>query len=269
MKVDVIVLAGADNKGELREVSPARYEALIEIAGRPMFTYVVDALLASESVGRVVLVGPSGELDCGAYGERVEPVERGSSMVENIERGLEFLRPKGMVLICTSDIPLLTPEALDDFIERCKGTDADIYYPIVSREDNERQFPGVRRTYVTLKDGVYTGGNFALLDPGIVDRSHHIIEQAVAMRKKPVQLSRLLGFKFIVKFIFRQISLAEIERRIELTLGFKGVGIRSLYPEIGIDVDKVSDFNLISQLITTKDEVERSVRELPSSRNKT
>ena len=44
----------------------------------------------------------------------------------------------------TGDIPLLTPEAVDDFLSRCQGVSADIYYSIVSKEANEAAYPGVK-----------------------------------------------------------------------------------------------------------------------------
>ena len=44
MLVDAVVLAGQANQGALRDVSSATNEALIEVAGRPMLQYVIDAL---------------------------------------------------------------------------------------------------------------------------------------------------------------------------------------------------------------------------------
>ena len=36
-----------------------------------------------------------------------------------------------------------------------------------------------------------------LVSPDIIEKCSEIIERAIAMRKNPLQLSRLLGFKFI------------------------------------------------------------------------
>jgi len=249
MKVEAVVLAGARNDGKLKGVSECEYEALIKVGDRPMVEYVTDALRRAESVERTVVVGPP-ELAATYDGvDGIEWVEFGSSMVENIQIGIERLKPKGHVLIVTSDIPLITAEAIDDFVNRCGRTKADIYYPIVRRETNESAFPGTKRTYVRLKDGVFTGGNLALLEPAIVPACRDMIEQAVAMRKKPLKLSRMLGLRFIVKLIFNQLSLAEIEDRVQRVLGFRGVGVESPYPEVGIDVDKPEDLALIERAL--------------------
>lgn len=247
-KIDVIILAGADNDGALKAVTDTPYEALIMLAGKPMVKYVVDAAAKSRYVDRVVIVGPERQLR-EFFDDKVFHIAQcGDSMVENILIGIEMLQSRGKVLLLTSDIPLITPEAIDDFIDRCNAAEGDVYYPIVSREANDAKYPGVKRTYVRLKEGVFTGGNMALLQPQIVRKNHRMIERAVSMRKKPWQLSRLLGFKFIVKFIFNKLSLNEIEQRVQLMLGFRGIGIISPYPEVGIDVDKPSDLYLMQKV---------------------
>lgn len=250
MKVEAVVLAGARNDGKLKGVSECEFEALIKVGDRPMVEYVIDALQGAGSVERMVVVGPR-ELAAACEGvDGIDWVEFGSSMVENIQIGIERLDAKGHVLIVTSDIPLITAEAIDDFIRRCGQTTADIYYPIVRRETNERAFPGVRRTYVRLKDGVFTGGNLALLEPEIVPACRDVIEQAVSMRKKPLKLSRMLGFRFILKLMFNRLSLAEIEERVHRVLGFRGIGVESPYPEVGIDIDKPEDLELIERVLS-------------------
>lgn len=251
MVIDAIILAGASNNGALRAVTDTPYEALIDINGRTMLDYVVDAVVGAKSISRVVVVGPAKALDSLA-GRVYKVVQCGDSMVENILIGLEVLHATGKVLLVTSDIPLLTSEAIEDFLKRCSEREADIHYPVVAKEVNETRYPGVKRTYVRLIEGTFTGGNLALLDPEVVRQCHLMIEKAVQMRKKPWQLSRLLGFRFIVKFLFSRLSIEEIEGRVRLMLGFRGVGIISPYPEIGIDVDKPSDLELVRNVLRAR-----------------
>ncbi|HEX6970674.1 MAG TPA: nucleotidyltransferase family protein [Limnochordia bacterium] len=248
-RVDAIVLAGAENDGKLRRASPCAHEALIEIGGKPMVAYVIAALRESGRVRRIVVVGPDPELGRAIAGLGVEFVPCGQRMVENLRIGIQHLSPGRQVLIVTSDIPLLTAAAVIDFLDRCAARQADIYYPIIERRANESRFPGAHRTYVRLRDGVFTGGNLVLLEPGIVERCQEVIERAVAMRKKPWQLSRLLGPRFIVKFICNRLTLAEIEERVEKILGCRGAAIVTPFPEIGIDVDKPADLALVSRFL--------------------
>lgn len=250
--IDALILAGAANSGKLKDASSQSAEALIEVHGRPMVWYVVNTLLLSERIGRVLVVGPP-EIAQLEFGERangrVEFALSGEHMVENMLRGIEHLAGERQVLIVTSDIPLLTVEAVDDFISRCAAKSADLYYPIVTQEANEAKYPGVERTYVHLKEGTFTGGNLALVSPQVLKRAKSVIEQAFAMRKKPVQLARLLGFRFILKLIVRRLSVHEIEARAARILGCNGVAIISPYPELGIDIDKPSDLALVESVL--------------------
>lgn len=247
-KVSAIVLAGGEVGGSLATVTSERYEALIRIGSQPMVSYVISALRSTERVGRIIVVGPP-ELAGALSAEECEFVESSSSMVENLVRALSVLDTAEKVLVVTGDVPLVTGAVIERFLEQTESLEADIYYPIVTKESNEALFPSMRRTYVRLREGVFTGGNVVLLDPACVLKCRNTIEQAVAMRKNPWQLARLLGFRFIIKLLLNRLHLAEIEQRVEQILGFKGKGIISTSPEIGIDVDKASDLQLVRSVL--------------------
>lgn len=261
--VDAIVLAGAANTGRLQEVSSAASEAMIPVCGRPMVWYVIKALVESERIRRVIVVGPP-ELAALRFGEphdgRILYLPSGQSMIENLMRAVDHVRDQERVLVVTSDIPLLTKEAVADFLDRCRSVDADVYYSIVSRETNEAAYPGVQRTYVTLKEGTFTGGNVALVAPSALMRGRRMIEQAYVLRKKPVKLARLLGLRFLVKLALRRLSVSEIEQRVADILGCRGVAVESPYPEVGIDVDKPSDLALVERKLAAAEETARSAR---------
>lgn len=255
--IDAIILAGAANTGKLREVSSAAAEATIPVAGRPMIWHVVNALHRSTHIGRIIVVGPEevARVEYGIERDRLLHLPSGSTMIENLLRAVDHVRGQPRVLVVTSDIPLLTPEAVDDFIERCKPFEADIYYPVVRKETNEVSYPGMQRTYVRLKEGTFTGGNIAMVAPEALIRGRSVIEQAFLMRKKPIKLARLLGFRFILKFMFSRLGLREIEQRAAAIIGCTGRAVVSPYPELGIDVDKPSDLELVDKVLADQQDV--------------
>ena len=65
-------------------------------------------------------------------------------------------------MIVASDIPFVTPGVIDKFIDAAVKQEADIVFPIISKDIMERAFPQTVRTYVKLKEGVFTGGNMIL-----------------------------------------------------------------------------------------------------------
>lgn len=242
MKVDAVVLAGAPNNGQLQEVDPAKWEAAIAIHGKPMVSYVVEAVQNAEHVDKIVVVGPVEIKD--ALPPGVTFVRSGSSLPENIFLALDQLEKKRKILLITSDIPMVHAEALDDFVERCAELPGDVYYPLISREATEQMYPESQRTYFTLKEGCFTGGNVLLVSPQALINSRWVMDDVFSQRKKPWKLVRMLGLVFILKFLAKRLSMGELEKRASSILGYKGVFIITPYPELGTDVDKPSDLAL-------------------------
>jgi hypothetical protein len=165
---------------------------------------------------------------------------------------LDNISPTEKVIIATADIPMLTPEAVHDFLENCAQYDADFYYPIVAKEENEKAYPGICRTYVKLKEGTYTGGNIFLVNPNVIRNCMEVAKHIVAHRKNPFRLSRILGLKFVFQFIWGTLTLPDVARRVSELLKLRGAVIVSTYPEVGIDVDKPSDLDLVRHQFTLR-----------------
>ncbi|HHW44175.1 NTP transferase domain-containing protein [Desulfofundulus thermobenzoicus] len=248
--VDAVVLAGSPNNGPLKECSPVPYEALIPIGDKSMVRYVVDALTQSRSIARIAVVGPREELSVDLQGTGALVVPAGGSLLENVQGGMEALSGARRVLLVSSDIPLITPGAIEDFLEQCRDQRADLYYPIVPREAVESRFKsGVQRTYVSLKEGVFTGGNIFLLNPEVVSRCLPLGQQLVDARKSPLRLCRLVGLGFLLRFLLHRVTLKEAEARVSRLLGVQGCVVISRYPEVGVDVDKPVDLALVTRAL--------------------
>ncbi len=240
-RVDALILAGRANRGAFREVSPAEWEALIEIAGRPMLSYVVDAVVGSPRVGRIVVVGPS--VLRRILPERVHLVEPGADLVENVRLGVAALaglpgEPGEALLVSSGDVPLLTPEIVDRFLDLCAPAPASVHYPVIRRETCEARYPGARRTYARLKEGELTGGNLFLVAPDACPPCLAVLERFFAARKSPVRLARLLGVGFLLKFLFKRAGISDAEAICTRLTGCPARAVICPDPEVGMDVDR-------------------------------
>ncbi|MCR3921295.1 MAG: nucleotidyltransferase family protein [Firmicutes bacterium] len=242
---DVIILAGGAKSSALTEMENVKNKAFVQIHGQPMLTYVLTALRQVEEVGRIAIVGPLADL---AFAKeqftQIVTVAEESTIVENVQRGVEALQPRKHVLVCTVDVPFLTPTAVEDLLTSCIPYDADIYYPIINRIDNDRRFPGVTRTYVKLREGEFTGGNLFLVNPACLERALPRLHKIFALRKSPLRLVAMLGFGFVIKLLTKQLSIAALERRFSALFAVQAQAVISKFAEIGTDVDKPSDLEL-------------------------
>lgn len=237
--IDAIVLAG----GSAKDLDGAPAKGLVPINGRPMFEYVINALDRCEGIGRVCIMLPVEYLLNGTSG-KAEVVVTGGDLPDVIKAGIDFLSTKNPVLILSADIPLVTPEAINDFLERCEGFEAELYYPIISHDEVEKRFPGVERTYVRLKEGRFTGGNAILVDPKFVAKNMENIKRIYELRKKPLAIARELGFSFLISFMLGSLTIGQLEERIGKLTRSVCVGVITPFAEIGVDVDKESDLQL-------------------------
>jgi GTP:adenosylcobinamide-phosphate guanylyltransferase len=247
--VDAIILAGGENNEHLNHYTAQPYEALIDIAGKPMVEFVAKALAASSHVSRIFVAGPANELSKCSFPDRTVILQGGRTIMETISLGMKALGHDNLTLVVTADIPLLTPAAIDDFLSKCAGKRADVYYPVISQRDHEHRFPGNKRTYVRLQEGTFTGGNIFLVNPRIVPQCVQVAERIIAQRKNPVRLCCLLGWTFVVRFFLGILKLSQIEARVSNILGIKGAVICSPHAELGIDVDKPSDLELVRRFL--------------------
>ncbi len=245
MAVNVILLAGAANNGPLKDVSPVPNEALVEIGGKPMVQYVIDGLRQSKEVRRIVIVAPPGEIEPHVTGENLEFVPSAGSIVDNVVAAARILPKDEQLLIATCDIPLINGEIVDGLIALCRQREADIYYPIVEKSLGERKYPVVKRTYVTLREGTFTGGNLFLVNPEIVERTADKVRKFLEYRKNPLKMVTLLGVPFLLRYLlFKNLTLQELEQKVSQMWNVRGAVIICPWPEVGIDVDKPSDLQL-------------------------
>lgn len=249
-RLDAVVLAGRRNEGRLREVSGEPWEALIDLMGKPIVRYPVEALAKAKNIGRIVVVGPKPELAKALAGLEVDIVPPGEGMLENAllgcKRATELAGGKhGLVFIATGDLPLVTSDIIDGLIEMCLERGGDLFYPVIERSVMEAKFPGTRRTYGTLRDGTFTGGNLFVANSAILGREASKAEALIKARKNALKMAQALGFSFLVRLLFGRLTIAQVEEHIRRRFGFVGRTVIIPWAEVGVDVDKKVDIELV------------------------
>ncbi len=241
--VNAVLLAGRANDGKLKDASPEPWEGLIDIGGKPMVAWVLEALLGSKRVGHIVIVAPRDPFAT-FESDRVSVIDPPGQVMENALAGVRACPPGEFVLASTSDIPFINPGIVDRFVDQCSEREGDFYYPVASKESTEKRFPGVKRTYVTIREGTFTGGNMFLVRRSKADTIASKTGKWVEYRKNPVKQAGLLGWTFVFKLLLGALSIPELEKTISKYLGCQGRAVISHDPEIGTDVDKPSDLEL-------------------------
>lgn len=253
-QVDVVILAGGPGFG-----TNAVPKAMTSVAGKTMLQWEVDALRQSVVVSKIYAVG-----QCHADGlDEVLPPTK--SFLGNMISGVTRAKENGadMTLVATSDIPLITPVGIRDFIERALELGADFCYPIIPKKDCTAYCPEIRRTYLRLKEGTFSGGNMVLVSVEFILRNHRIIEQAYDARKSVSRLARMIGLGTLIRVLAAQlicpsaVDLPILEKAASRILGGEARVVVTSYAEIGQDVDRADDLPLMDEILSGRHNIER------------
>jgi GTP:adenosylcobinamide-phosphate guanylyltransferase len=248
--MDAIVTAGGiPQPGEpLYEYTQGMSKAMLDVAGKPMIQWVLDALSGAKLVERVVIMGlpPETDVSCPKV---VSHIPNQGDMIANIRGGvLEVLRINPQadhVLLVSSDIPAITPEMVDWVVNATMQTDEDAYYNVISREVMEKRFPTSHRSYVKLKDVEVCGGDMNVVATRLVTSNDEIWGKLVAARKNALKQAALLGYDTLFLLLFRAITLDAAIEKAAQRLHLTGRAILSPYAEIGMDVDKPHQLEIL------------------------
>lgn len=144
--MDAIVTAGGIPQPDdpLYAYSNGNSKALIDVAGKPMVQWVLDALSDAKSVDNVIVIGlsPRSGVTCKKPMHFVSNQGRMlANIVAGVSKSLELDKKTKYVLVVSSDIPTLKPEMVDWLVETCMQTKDDIYYGVCTREVMEGAIP--------------------------------------------------------------------------------------------------------------------------------
>jgi GTP:adenosylcobinamide-phosphate guanylyltransferase len=241
--MDAVIAAGGIPQPDdpLYSYSGGEAKALIDVAGKPMIQWVLDALSDAKTIQHVVVIGLTEKsgLKCR---KPVSYLSNEGRLPDNLRaataRVLE-LNPKAKyVLFVSSDIPAITGKMVDWVVNTCMQTKDDLYYNVIPREAMERRFPTSKRTFTTLKDMELCGGDMNMARVTAVNQNSEFWNRLFEARKNPAAQAALMGPDIMFRLIFRQLTIDDVIERMGRKLGLKGRAIVSPYPEIGMDVDK-------------------------------
>jgi GTP:adenosylcobinamide-phosphate guanylyltransferase len=242
---DAILPAGGTIDADFAARVGTTNKALIQFEGQTILERVIDALKASGRVRRIAVIGPE-EVHKSAGATKADLLlPEGKTGPDNILRGLDALAsqpdPPQKVLVVTTDLPFLTPDIVNRFVDACPPT-VDITVPLISKEEFQARFPNCTCTFIRLKDDVWTTGCMYILDVKALRDSKPYIDQIFEVRKSKLGMAKLLGVGFLCKFLTKTLTVPDVERKIQSMLHCSGKAIMHSPPELAYDIDDLQDY---------------------------
>jgi GTP:adenosylcobinamide-phosphate guanylyltransferase len=240
---DAILPAGGTIPPDFAQQVGTSNKALIQFEGRTILERVIDALRASGRVRRIAVIGPEEVRPASSNADLV--LQQGATGPDNIMRGLEALAsqpdPPPKVLVVTTDLPFLTPDVINRFIDSCP-INVDITVPLISKTEFHQRFPECHCTFIRLRDDTWTAGCMYILDVQALRDAKPYIDRIFEVRKSKVGMAKLLGTGFLYKFLTKTLTVPDVEAKIQAMLHCSGKAIMHSPPELAYDIDDFSDY---------------------------
>ena len=252
---DAIVLAGGipDSESPMYPYTKGRPKSTLDIGGKPMLQWVLDALETAETINRIVVVGCD-DLQADLQSTKVVSYQpNGSDMISSFKFGADVileLNPDAIeVAIVSADIPLLTPESVDWVINKSQESEMEFYYCVIDQPTMENKYPESARSYTGLKDMNVCGGDIAVINLDLYTKKKDFWSKITKARKSSLRMAALIGVDILLLLMLRKLTLNELVERITRRLNITAKGLLCPYPEIGMDIDKPYQLDLIRKVL--------------------
>jgi len=149
--------------------------------------------------------------------------------------------------VVSSDVPGITAEMINWTIDRVNESDVDLYYTVIDRKVMEQRFPESKRTYLHLKDIEACGGDVNAARASMFQSTNPLWHKIIETRKSPIKQALALGIDTMLLILLRALTLAQTERRVCKRLGITGRVIPCPYAELGMDVDKSFQYEIMQR----------------------
>ena len=240
------ITAGGRVDGELARRMGTDIKALAPVGGRRIIDASIDA---ARGVGatHITVVGPP---EVHAYcGDRIDVAASEHPTGEGNLRAALASAGDAALLLLTSDIPFVDPDALAAFVEAAR--DCDVAMPLASAADYEAAFPGAPPHLVELCGERVANGSAFYFQAGAPMRVAGVATQLFSARKSLLRMAALLGPALLLRFAFGRLRIGHVEGRAQRVFGLCARAIRNSSPALAYDVDTLEDYEYARQRLAT------------------
>jgi GTP:adenosylcobinamide-phosphate guanylyltransferase len=248
-----VALAGGSLESDFRRAGyDVPNKAYLPIGGELMLLRVLQALRGARAVSQIRCVTqawaaatvPQVAQLCDAV------IEPGHDLISSVIAGFAGLGEDDRVLVVATDLPLLTPPAVDHFAGRVdEMPPMDLGYGFVERNVHDQRYSIVRHTWVRLREGTFCGAGVSMIRAGAVPRVEAVLREFVAARKSPAKMASLFSPALALSILLGRVGVSELERRASELTGLVCRGVLCPDAEVAVNVDRLQDLHTVDAIL--------------------
>lgn len=246
-QVATLVLAGqrAGVVDPLCAEFDVEYKVETPILGRPMLDWVESALETSKLTRPYMISG---------YPKAGEGWSIKESGMGPADSALIALKNASFpCLMTTGDHPLLSAEMISSFIDGSLASGADFCVGLANEAVIQEAYPKTKRTYLRFSDEAVSGCNLFFISNEKGLAALEFWKEAQHLRKQPLKLARKIGIGLGLKYAAGRLSLQGAFDEAGKKIGISAKPVLLPFAEAAIDVDKVSDHQLVSEILKKRE----------------
>lgn len=254
--IDAILLAGGIPAPDspLYPYTQGKPKAALDIGGKSMLQWVVDALDEAETISTIIVVGCE-DLQDHIRSKKITSWQPGAGdMIMNFKQGadavLELNPAAQSVAIVSSDIPLITPEGINWAINLSQKSEEELFYFVIDQPTMEGRYPESGRSYTQLKDMNVCGGDISIIHLDLYTKKKDLWNKLSKARKSSLRLAAVIGIDILILLFLGRLTLDDVVNKVTRRLNITGKGLLCPYPEIGMDIDKPYQLELIRRILS-------------------
>lgn len=247
--MNAIVLAGGPRDAVAETDADAPNKAFIKIGGTELVARTLQAVRASSQIDKIIVVAPASARSHPSLVIADELRPDGRRIGDSLASGISGLDPDTPVLITPSDLPVLSADAVDEFVWLALSLDAELTYGCLEKKIHQAAYPQIPHTWARFRDGTFCGTGIITLRPRCYPLLAGVIERLAAARKNPLALASLFGWDILLRFAVHRLTITQAEARASKILGASVRAVVSTHPEMAVNVDRVSDITLAEDLV--------------------
>jgi GTP:adenosylcobinamide-phosphate guanylyltransferase len=251
----VVALAGGSLEPDFQRAGyDVPNKAYLPVGGELMLLRVLRALRGARAVSQIRCVTQTQAAKTTPHVAELcdAIVEPGYDLITSVMAGFAGLSESDRVLVVATDLPLLTPLAVDHFAQAVdEAPPMDLGYGFVDRRVNDQRFPNVRHTWVHLREGTFCGAGISMIRASAIRRVEAVLREFVAARKSPAKMASLFSPLLAIKILFGRLGVAELEQRASELTKLVCRGVLCPDAEVAVNVDRLDDLKAAESLLRT------------------
>ncbi|MFC1504273.1 hypothetical protein ACFL6D_02540 [Spirochaetota bacterium] len=185
------------------------------IDGIPMIEHTIERSLSVEQIDQFIAVGNTSTIEklSNKYNERITTViEDTPDPIDRLYAGTLHLEHIENIMIIPSNSPFCEAGDLQKALELIKKIEHfDMITLLISKDIFKKHFPDKKKVFLNLNKSKYAGISVVFIKTRFLLNKQKAAGKVFRLRNSPLELLHLLGFKKIIKFILKSLTIDDIE----------------------------------------------------------